>query len=223
MMEAERKDGGADRDVKGYVGYKRPFVDEETRELVLEVGDEGTKLWHSFEGMGMGMGMEVELEFLEDTKARMKRLFEVIASKLESQHVASPQGQGNMASSKDKDLVKCRVGSSASVMLDGQEWTQPTSSTPEVNHPLVSGQSSTILHDKQESQPPTKRRRVDDSSTPSTHNDESTRPSWIIRTGLWRIGIRNGSEGLECVLEAVKIDAFSGERGRNARRRFLVD
>ncbi|EXJ87411.1 hypothetical protein A1O3_04371 [Capronia epimyces CBS 606.96] len=49
---------------------------------------------------------------------------------------------------------------------------------------------------------------------------------WTIRTGQWRLrvqpSVQDGSRGgLEIIFIGVKIDAYSGERARNARRGFL--
>ena len=75
-----------------------------------------------------------------------------------------------------------------------------------------------------------KRRRID---IPAGWNSDA----WIVKTGQWRLRIQSsprgagvtsggGSKtaiatGVECVLVAVKLDAFTGERGRNANRNFL--
>jgi hypothetical protein len=54
---------------------------------------------------------------------------------------------------------------------------------------------------------------------------EKEKESWIVKTGQWRLRVRNarnGKGGIECVLVAVKIDAVSGELGRNMQRGFLA-
>jgi hypothetical protein len=46
----------------------------------------------------------------------------------------------------------------------------------------------------------------------------------MIKTGQWRLRVqnaKNGKGGVECVLVAVKLDALSGEFGRNGQRSFL--
>jgi hypothetical protein len=49
---------------------------------------------------------------------------------------------------------------------------------------------------------------------------------WTIRTGQWRLRVQPNSQdtirgGFEIVFVAVKVDAYSSERARNARRGFL--
>jgi hypothetical protein len=47
---------------------------------------------------------------------------------------------------------------------------------------------------------------------------------WIVKRGLWRLRVQSkpdGASGMEIVLVAVKMDAISGEAGRNASRDFL--
>ena len=49
---------------------------------------------------------------------------------------------------------------------------------------------------------------------------------WVIRTGQWRLRVQSSPRdairgGLEMILVAVKIDAYTGEKSRNARRGFL--
>jgi len=70
-------------------------------------------------------------------------------------------------------------------------------------------------------QPPRKRRRVDMAAGAGVFGAES----WVVKTGQWRLRVQNGKNGkgtFECVLVAVKLDAVSGELGRNARRGFLT-
>ncbi|KAF6825866.1 btb poz domain-containing protein, partial [Colletotrichum musicola] len=47
---------------------------------------------------------------------------------------------------------------------------------------------------------------------------------WVVRTGQWRLkiqGSRSGKSAVECVLVAVKLDAYSSESARNGARGFL--
>lgn len=66
------------------------------------------------------------------------------------------------------------------------------------------------------SSPPRKRRRL------GSLDDFG---EWIVRKGQWRLQVQASSEpsksDLEMVLVAVKLDAISGERGRNMQRAFL--
>lgn len=67
-----------------------------------------------------------------------------------------------------------------------------------------------------------KRRRP----TISTSSNTSGDGQWIIRNGQWRLRVQQNEQdsirgGHEIVFIAVKVDAFSQERARNARRKFL--
>jgi len=61
-----------------WVNYARPFVDSSPAELVLEIGDECTRLHFP----AQGSTAPVRAEFFGDGKSRVSRLFEVIATKL---------------------------------------------------------------------------------------------------------------------------------------------
>lgn len=58
---------------------------------------------------------------------------------------------------------------------------------------------------------------------PGTSDSSNT---WLIRTAQWRLRVAPNPQdrirgGLEIVFVGVKIDAFSGEKGRNWNRGFL--
>jgi hypothetical protein len=47
---------------------------------------------------------------------------------------------------------------------------------------------------------------------------------WTVRSGQWRLRVQsanNGKSGIECVLVAVKIEAYTSEMARNEARFFL--
>jgi len=74
-------------------------------------------------------------------------------------------------------------------------------------------------------EPSRKRRRTDAGVDGNGIEQER---SWVVKTGQWRLRVRNvrngdGSTrgGVECVLVGVRIDAFSGEYGRNSQKGFL--
>ncbi|KFY82504.1 hypothetical protein V500_10499, partial [Pseudogymnoascus sp. VKM F-4518 (FW-2643)] len=63
--------------------------------------------------------------------------------------------------------------------------------------------------------PPRKRRRVEEGAGIGT---------WTVRTGQWRVRVQaatSDKSAVECVLIAVKIDAFTAELARNQERTFL--
>ncbi|CAG8950196.1 hypothetical protein HYFRA_00008433 [Hymenoscyphus fraxineus] len=201
----------------GYVNYARPFVDPKAYELVLEIGDECTKL--HFNSHPASNTTTMRAEFFGDGKTRISRLFEVIATKLNLPNsqplgllmknggaTSQPASPGNTPLSHEGDLVRCVMGDDAWVCLDGKEWK----GRGEEDGSIAS------LSMEDEHPRPQKRRRTDGGL------EEHQR--WIVKTGQWRLKVQQ-NHGLggkeECVLVAVKLDAVSGELGRNAQRGFL--
>ncbi|KAF7904342.1 hypothetical protein EAF00_001676 [Botryotinia globosa] len=218
----------------GYVHYQRPFADSSPSELILEIGDSAALLhWDT-----------MRLEFFGETKIRMGRLLEVVATKL-NLPVKQPLGllmKNGGASSEpaspgksglSEEMVRVVVGEDCGVLCDGK--------VVDLNGAIdenssVGGQGSS------------KKRRMEDGIAlpasinvgPGAMKDES----WIVKSGQWRLRVQNhrstgqgarmgvgigvGGQALvngkaewECVLVAVRLDAVSGERGRNLSRGFL--
>ncbi|OIW27725.1 hypothetical protein CONLIGDRAFT_634065 [Coniochaeta ligniaria NRRL 30616] len=114
----------------GWVTYARPYVDTQSYELVLEIGGEATKLHLA----------SMRVEFFRDAKARIARLFEVIATKLNLPPTTVPLGllmaKGGASSQPptpgntplSEDLVRVVLDPEASsVVLDGKPWLFPSS------------------------------------------------------------------------------------------------
>ncbi|KAF7941263.1 hypothetical protein EAE99_000900 [Botrytis elliptica] len=216
----------------GYVNYQRPFADSSPSELVLEIGDSATLLhWDT-----------MRLEFFGETKIRVGRLLEVVATKL-NLPVKQPLGllmKNGGASSEpaspgksglSEEMVRVVVGEDCGVVCDGK--VVDLNGATEENS-SVGGQGNS------------KKRRIGDGNAlpvnmdvgPGAMKDES----WIVKSGQWRLRVQNhggavqgarmgvgvGGQALvsgkaewECVLVAVRLDAVSGERGRNLSRGFL--
>ncbi|CAH0041284.1 unnamed protein product [Clonostachys solani] len=205
----------ADDDTAGaYVSYARPFVDSQPAELVLEIGGEATKIHFPSDPDAPSRA-----EFFRDTKARVARLFEVLAAKLnlpspanQSPHFrtasASPSTGAHQLSTPgntplSQDLVLVSLDDDASIMLDGKEYAGGA---------LLNNADGKVDGDVAQSR---KRRRTEDGGP----------KEWVVRTGQWRLRIRptkTAKAPYECVLEAVKIDAFSSELERNSSRSFLL-
>lgn len=219
----------------GWVKYARLFVDDIAYELVLEIGDECTKIHlHS-----------MRAEFMGDGKTRISRLFEVIATKLNLPTTqplgllmakggasSQPASPGNTPISEDQ--VRVVIDADAFVQLDNKEWHCSSSARERGDDGIASASAATttttnttssiqgLEYDSPGSSsasgaPPRKRKRVDLSG-----RDEET---WIVKTGQWRLRVqnaKNGKGGVECVLVAVKLNAVSSEQGRNAQRAFLA-
>ncbi|VBB78343.1 Putative protein of unknown function [Podospora comata] len=215
----------------GWVNYARPFVDEKSYELVLEIGDESTRLQ-------FGPNGSIRAEFFGEVKTRVAKLFEVISTKLNLPPTTQPLGllmaQGGASSQPatpgntplSEDLVRVVMDPEASVTLDGRAWSLEEAGNSSVPSSAggpggVSGggeqnSPSALLLSVPASQPfSRKRRRVD---------MNGGLEEWIVRTGQWRLriqGVKNGKAAVECCLVAVKLDAMSSEHARNLQRSFL--
>ncbi|KAI2642115.1 hypothetical protein GGS21DRAFT_501200 [Xylaria nigripes] len=210
--------------LSAWINYMRPHEDSQQRELVLEIGGETTKLHLNI----------MRAEFFGQAKTRIARLFEVIATKLNLPTTqplgllmasggadSQPPSPGNTPLSDD--LVRVSLEPQAHIILDGKPYMRDMDleeSTPSMSvaSPVdfAGGHASPASNAPIGSGPSRKRRRLD---TPGQTADE-----WIIRTGQWRLRIkhlRGGKSSVECVLVAVKLDAYSVEQSRNAQRGFL--
>ncbi|KAL2179740.1 uncharacterized protein P884DRAFT_327590 [Thermothelomyces heterothallicus CBS 202.75] len=206
----------------GWVNYARPYVDERPYELVLEIGGESTRLRlvpGQAAGCGAGSGtvVEAKAEFFGEMRARVTKLLEVIATKLNLPSAAQPglltaPGRSTASLSPGntppgEDLVKVILDSDTSVVLDGKPWAPVAEEGEDLS--WMTGNADTALM-------PRKRRRVDEQGGDAEE--------WIVKTGQWRLkiqGSRNGRAAVECCFVAVKLDAYSSERARNAQRPFL--
>ncbi|KAI9850932.1 MAG: hypothetical protein M1838_004818 [Thelocarpon superellum] len=200
----------------GWVNYSRPFVDERSYELVVEVAGERTKL----------NLRTMRATFQGDTNARISSLFQVIANKMNlpteqplgllmlqggaSRTSVSP---GNTPLSDDE--VKIRIERDAHVLLDGEIY-RPGPGERRASDEDAVGESSAGEATSASTEPPRKRARrgsMDDFG------------EWVVRRGQWRLRVQpqpdSSRGGMEVVMMAVKLDAYSGEKHRNAHRTFL--
>lgn len=257
----------------GWVYYARPFVDDTSYEMVVEVGSESTVLDLT----------DMRADFHNLAKARISSLFQVVANKMNlptnaplglmmlsggrSSQSASP-GQTPLS----EDRVKVRFEPASDITLDGEsydvDWDSPLgqvfakgpstaasdseSDSDAMSEDTTSKPSSSI---SQQRRPQTRQAQGGPSVQPSTGGARgnlpvppiqtsritSTAPSkkkrkrqssqgdlgeWIIRTGQWRLRVQPNTQdsirgSYEIIFVGVKIDAYSSERARNARRGFL--
>ena len=115
--------------VVGWVHYARPYVDEEAFELIIEIGDEACKVDFKY----------MRAEFFGLVKARISKLFQVVANKM-GMPVNAPLGllmaEGGAASGEaspsttglSEDKVKVRVGPETFIILDGEEYVMDSQS-----------------------------------------------------------------------------------------------
>ena len=253
----------------GWVHYARPFVDDTSHELIIEIDDEAAKI--DFRSM--------RIIFYEHTKARISKLFQVIANKM-NLPVTAPLGlmmatggaaaqevsPGNTPLSEDR--VKINLGQDAHIVLDGEDFTLDSGLADiryqyeeefgheSINSPMVErnltpsaptsasttaapsmwpttslAASQPRISSPARGLPPSRKRRrrgsLDDFG------------EWLVRKAQWKLLVRpradasrmsgsdtsatNGTlhDKMEIVLCAVKLEAFSGQRGRNMQRGFL--
>ncbi len=248
----------------GWVNYSRPFVDETTYEIIVEICDESTRI--DFRNM--------RADFYGDVKARISSLFQVVANKMNlptnaplglmmsSGGAAQSVSPGNTPLSEDR--VKIRIERDAHLMLDGEEYIPDGSSffghrpdrdtlepsPPPTSSPANCSTPSTVIQPQSQSQQSpsslnfAQAPRPQSTSTYNTNNNN--RPprkrkrrgslddfgEWMIRRGQWRLRVQpRMDEGagaleqgtrMEIVMHAVKLDAISGQKGRNTLRNFLV-
>ncbi|KAG8528935.1 uncharacterized protein KY384_006624 [Bacidia gigantensis] len=234
----------------GWVHYSRPFVDETSYEVIVEIGS----AWETkvdFRSM--------RAEFHGDTKARISSLFQTVADKMNLPSnlplglmmssggaSAAPASPANTPLSEDR--VKINIGGDAHIMLDGQEhimdpfgssagqsehedWSN-TPLPPQSPVPRLSPRQfqSATSGSSMPGGPPSKKRKRRGSL------DEFG--EWIIRHGQWRLRVQAKQEygmgsvssrmgrafdpqsgtSMEIVLWAVRLEAVSGQRGRNMAR-----
>ena len=260
----------------GWVFYARPFVDDTSYEMVVEVGGECTILDLT----------DMRADFHNLAKARISSLFQVIANKMNlptnaplglmmisggrSSHSASP---GHTPLSEDR--VKVRFEQATDIVLDGEayevDWDSPLGQVlrdgPATAPSDSDSDSDAMSEDSslkggpsnvpQNRRPQTRQTQVNPSTQQAagssatrgnlpipplqTSRLSTTAPStkkrkrqssqgdlgeWTIRSGQWRLRVQPNAQdsirgGFEIVFIGVKIDAYSSEKARNARRGFL--
>lgn len=221
MDETPGVQGGFTR----WVNYARPFVDDKPRNLILEIGNECTRVHLQ----------TMRAEFFGDGKMRITKLFEVIATKLNLPTTqplgllmatggasSAPASPGNTPISEDQ--VRILLDQDSYVCLDGRELKAAFSSDGDGQENLGStaeSPGSSVMS----GQPPQKKRRGEGGALGvSLESGVPGEEDWVVKTGQWRLKVQNGRNGkgrFECVLVAVKLDAISSELGRNAQRSFL--
>jgi len=227
----------------GWVNYARPYIDDRSFELILEIGEECTRLH-------FGPGSSVRAEFFREVRIRVAKLFEVIATKLNLPPTTQPLGllmaKGGASSQPptpgntplSEDLVRVVLDPEANITLDGSPWELESDhqfgysgagaggnmSAPSSAGGLGGGQDSPMSTSIPQHYG-RKRRRVNSHGFGSSQGGAAGGvEEWIVKTGQWRLriqGAKNGKAAVECVLVAVKLDAMSSEQSRNSQRPFL--
>nr|POF24025.1 uncharacterized protein CFP56_54961 [Quercus suber] len=210
----------------GWVFYRRPYVDAEAYSLIVEVSGEEGLFLSVAPGSRTSPARAGRATFHHQALARITGLFSVIASKM-NLPVSQPLGLmmmergGGVASMPvspgttglSEDRVKVRIGSDADVIVDGRSWSVHDDEDSDMDIDVPTSSAS--------SHPRRKRRRPPE--------QESEGEDWVVRKSQWRLrvqplasGAQPGRSGVEVILGAVKIEAFSDERARNVERQFLA-
>lgn len=229
--------------LSGWVNYSRPFVDETSYEAIVEIGGEETKIdFRSMRADFYGDTKARISSLFQVVADKMNLPSNLPLGLMMSSGGASaaPASPANTPLSEDR--VKIRIGSDAHILLDGQDHTMddstldhqhnldiefdPSSGSPStLATPTISSWPNPTTRPPSARPPPTKKRKRRGSL------DEFG--EWIVRKGQWRMKVQprvdvsprssRAGEGaaMEIVLCAVKLDAVSGQRGRNMGRDFL--
>jgi len=214
----------------GWIFYQRPYVDSEAHSLIVEMQGEESTFLSIDSGSANSLARTGRATFHKQTLSRMTSLVSIIASKsnlpitqplglmaLESPSVTSPRSfpptLGTTAVGDER--VKVRIGADADVTLDGVKWLVGEEENEESD-------KSDMEIDPSETSRSTKKRKRDDSG-------EDEGEEWVIKKAQWRLRVQTsnaaaqpGRSGMEVILGAVKIEAMSSERSRNAARGFLA-
>ncbi|KAI7650849.1 hypothetical protein KC318_g16141, partial [Hortaea werneckii] len=193
----------------GSIYYQRPYVDSEAYGLLLEVtGEEGTLL-SLLVDPGFWPARVAMAAFHKHTLARIASLFSVIAAKM-NVPVANLVRLGNTG--YDDPQVKVLIGPDADVMLDGRPWFIESGNVDEkADKQMTDGAGE-----------PTQQQNRRGNNV----SDRREKPDWVVKKAQWRLRVQpvhvGGGKGIQVVLIAVKIDAISNDRARNAARAFLA-
>lgn len=249
----------------GWVFYARPFVDDTSYEMVVEIGGETTVMDLN----------DMRVDFHGLSKARVSSLFQVVANKM-NLPTNAPLGlmmlSGGRSSQSvspghtplSEDRVKVRIDHTTDITLDGApyeiDWDSPQGRTmlhgPRAEEEASASDSDAMSEGSSagQSQPSSaagKRKAqgaqagtgppqagsalrmppLQTSNLPATKkrkrgDSDEDFGEWIVRCGQWRLQVQPNPQelirgGLEIVFIAVKIDAYSSEKARNAQRKFL--
>jgi len=227
----------------GWVNYSRPFVDEISYEAIVEIGNQETKIdFRSMRADFYGDTKARISSLFQVVADKMDLSSNLPLGLMMSSGGASaaPASPANTPLSEDR--VKIRIGSDAHIILDGQnhileDGTLDYQHNLDIDLDPPSGSSSTLATPTMSAWPYFTAARPSSARSPPT-NKRKRRGSldefggWIVKRGQWRMRVQprvdlspkvRGTEGsgMEIVLCAVKLDAISGQRGRNMGREFF--
>ncbi|TKA73575.1 hypothetical protein B0A55_07915 [Friedmanniomyces simplex] len=215
----------------GWVFYQRPYVDSEAYSLIVEIADGECTMLSLAPRAASSPARFGRATFYGQTLSRVTSLLSVIANKMNIP-VTQPLGlmmmergagvaglpvsPGNSGLSEDR--MKVRIGADAEIIVDGRRWPMGEEEEDE------SEAGSMNIDPAEPSRARGKRKRVG-----GDEEEEEEGEEWVVRRAQWRIRVQRtmqgvaqaGRSGMEVILGAVKMEAYSSERGRNATRGFL--
>ncbi|EPS43273.1 hypothetical protein H072_2776 [Dactylellina haptotyla CBS 200.50] len=183
----------------GFVTYARPFNDDTGRELILEIGGEHVIL----------SSVTMTATFREDTKKRIAAIAKLMFGKLTSANGGAPRKLtpslvGQLFNPLIDPTLRIIVDDDTDVALDGRAWGAPPSEHMQLE-----------FENPMQGPRPLKRRRT-------SLEGAGTADIWTIKKGLWKLQILEFPDSkVELILKAIKLDALSGETGRNQAKAFL--
>lgn len=233
-----------------YVHYARPFISEPHHALILEIcaskATEPILLDHTTKRITVFGNTRSRITALFQTIANKLNLPTTVPLGLMMAEGANPEsrGKGPGSTGLSEEKIMADISTEACVKVDGEEWVDEDielfgeKDTPAVevedfadtllDWPRTPLQIDEIASTKRPLGSPsddrlTKRRRAGD--------NQAERHIWTVDKSQWRLRLQSTSiaendgpeeeRRVEIVMVAVKIEATSGEKARNIRRRFL--
>jgi hypothetical protein len=117
VADKDAAEGEKRGNVRGEVYYARPYVDNEPRAVIVEIGDkDGVEVLLDVGGRIGGVGFE------RQTAARMRRLAGIINEKMGLAALASRGDKAGGDEASTTFGLRCEIGSEADVVIDGEKW-----------------------------------------------------------------------------------------------------
>ncbi|RJE18269.1 domain containing protein [Aspergillus sclerotialis] len=197
-------DAGVDGRKGGRVVYSRPFVDEKSYDLIVQIGGETTAIDIN----------TMTAVFFVLTKARVASLLNVVSNRMNLNpspptrtppDLSTPSGGTTEKQSISSntplggETVKIQIDDETDLVVDGNpvSWAS-----------LQAGASQT-----ETSEPPAKRKRTEGDG----------KRDWIVRDGQWKLRVQRNAAGggYEIAFVATKLDVCTEQRVRNRGRAWL--
>ncbi|KXT06725.1 hypothetical protein AC578_8605 [Pseudocercospora eumusae] len=195
----------ADRDrdsasaAAGWIHYQRPYVDSEAYSLIVEIGGDENTILTVEPRSPSSLARMARATFHRQTLSRVTRLFSVIADKM---NLRITQPLGLMMVERGAGVASLPVSPRCTGMSEEKVKVRIGRDADVV----VDGNMWSVGGEGEECSMEVD--RVEE---------------WIVSKAQWRLRVQalSGKSGMEVVLAAVKMEAYSRERSRNAERSFL--